>query len=171
MDSLLSFWGMLIIYLNLLLLAAAVALFVIQALGLYGMAEKAGVTPRWVAFIPVVNAYIWGKIIKEIRVSDYVLTCPEIVLPIAPFIYGLLYQIPLLGPLLLLCLLALYATGYYYLYLLYRPDSAAVYTIISIVFPFVVPFFFYSIRNEAPLTAEQNAALDAGTDDEGKSRS
>ncbi|MGI6606621.1 MAG: hypothetical protein ACOX2X_06215 [Peptococcia bacterium] len=164
MDSLLSFWGMSIIYLKLLLLVAAVALFVIQAVGLYGMAEKAGVTPRWVAFIPVINAYIWGKIIKEIRVSDFVLPRPEIVLPLAPFIYALLYQVPFLDPLFLLCLLALYATGYYFLYLLYRPDSAAVYTIISIVFPFVVPFFFYSLRNEAPLTAEENTASDAGTD-------
>jgi len=163
MDSLVSFLGMLI-YLELLLLVAAVALFVIQAVGLYGMAEKAGVTPRWVAFIPVVNAYIWGKIIKEIRVSNYVLPRPEIVLPLAPFIYALLYQVPFLGPLFLLCLLALYAAGYYYLYLLYRPDSAAVYTIISIVFPFVVPFFFYSLRNEAPLTAEENTGSDACKD-------
>jgi hypothetical protein len=163
MDSLLSFWGMFIIYINLFLLVAAVALFVIQALGLYGMAEKAAVTPRWVAFIPVVNAYIWGKIIKEIRVSNFVLSRPEIVLPLAPFIYALLYQVPFLGPLFLLCLLALYGTGYYYLYLLYRPDSAAVYTIISIVFPFVVPFFFYSLRNEAPLTAEDNVASNQST--------
>lgn len=153
MDNLLAVWGVIFLYLNLFLAVAVVALYLLQALGLYGMAEKAAVTPRWVAFIPVVNAYVWGKIIKEIRIGDYVLAHPEIILPVAPFIYGMLYDINILGPLLLLCFLVLYAAGYYSLYSLYRPDNAAIYTIISIVFPFVMPFFFYSLRNETPISS------------------
>lgn len=164
MDSLLAVGGVIFLYLNFLFVVLAVALYLLQALGLYGMADKAGVTPRWVAFIPIVNAYVWGKIIKEIRISNYVLTHPEIVLPVAPFIYGLLYDINILGPLLLLCFLVLYAAGYYCLYSLYRPDNAAIYTIISIVFPFVMPFFFYSLRNEAPISCSVDESPKSGSE-------
>ncbi|HPZ72090.1 MAG TPA: hypothetical protein PLQ33_07840, partial [Peptococcaceae bacterium] len=61
MDNLWAIGLSTFIYLNLLVLLAVLALYVLQAVGLYGMANQAGVTPRWVAFIPVVNAYIWGK--------------------------------------------------------------------------------------------------------------
>ncbi len=156
MDSLLALRGFTLIYLNLVFILVGIALYLLQAVGLYGMGKNADVKHNWVAFIPIVNAYVWGKIIKEIKISKYVLPYPEIVLPVAPFIYGLLFDFSMLGPLLLLCLFVLYAAGFYRLYSLYRPDSVAIYTIISIVFPFVVPFFFFNLRKESPLSTQEN---------------
>ncbi len=164
MDNLWAIGLSTFIYLNLLVLLAVLVLYVLQAVGLYGMANQAGVTPRWVAFIPVVNAYIWGKIIKEIRISDYVIPRAEIVLPVAPFVYALFHNINIINTLVFLCLLVLYAVGYYRLYSLYRPDNMAVYTVLSVVFPFVVPFFFYSFRDESPLDFSPEDEKEADAD-------
>lgn len=169
MDSLLAMTGLAFIYLNFVFILAGIALYLLQAVGLYGMGKNAEVKHNWLAFLPVINAYVWGKIIKEIKISKYVLPYPEIVLPVAPFIYALLYDLSILGPLLLLCLFVLYAAGFYRLYSLYRPDSVAIYTIISIVFPFVVPFFFFSLRKESPLsTEEKKRNLDSAPELKGK---
>ncbi len=129
-------------------------LYLVQAFGLYGMGKKAGLENTWLAFVPIANFYLMGKLIKEIKVDKYVVPSAELVLPVACVVVLVLGNIPVLGKLISLCAFLLYLAGYYNLYSLYRPKDAVMFTVLSVLIV-TVPFFIFMMRNDEMVVPEQ----------------
>jgi len=159
----LVFLGDIFILLSFLLFIVAVALYIIFSIGLYQMAKNAGLENSWLAFVPIAQMYIMGKLIKEIKVKDFVIPSAELVLPIAFVVLILCGGIPLIGQLLALAGFVLYLAACYNVYLLYRPNNAVTYTIISIL-SVTVPFLFYMMRND-PMVHKQDENQDEKQDE------
>ncbi|MBZ4669212.1 MAG: hypothetical protein PWP07_1060 [Epulopiscium sp.] len=44
-----------------------IVLYVLKSIGLFGMAKKAGIENSWLAWIPVADMYIMGKLVGKIK--------------------------------------------------------------------------------------------------------
>jgi hypothetical protein len=147
--------GGLLLILAIIGIIVGLVLYVIQAFGLYEMAKRAGLENSWLAFVPIANYFIMGKLIKEIKISQYVIPTAEIVLPVALVVLFALGRVSVIGNLVWLCVFLLYLAAYYNLYSLYRPKDAVMFTVFSI-FVVTVPFFIFIMRKDPMVTAEQN---------------
>lgn len=146
MGSLLLLGGFFLIMV-LFLLIIVIPLYLLMAFGLYSMAKNAGEDNSWLAFIPIVNFYIMGKLIKEIKISKYVIPNPEYVLPGAILVSIVLGGINVLGSLISLCSFILLLAAFYHLYSLYRPQDAVMYTALSVLCV-TIPIFVFIMRND-----------------------
>ena len=123
-----------------------IVLYVIYSYSLYKMAVKQGLENPWIAFIPIAQSYILGKLIKDLKVFNFEIPRIEIALPAASLVVLLLNQVDILGGLLSLANFILMLFALNKLYNMYKPVNATLYTILSI-FGFPVPFIFFSIKD------------------------
>lgn len=138
-----------------ILILVSIGLYLLFAFGLFKMGEKEKVEYSWLAFIPIAQLYILGKLIKEIKLFKYVIPRHELVLPIAALAYMILGRIPLIGWLLWLATLILGIAALYYLFRRYKGENAVVMTVLSVVLFFMGPIFIFNMRDATPLDAEQ----------------
>ena len=128
-----------------------IAAYVLTALGLYKIAQKRGIENAWLAWIPVVQFYIVGVIIKEVKLGTLTIPRMDLVLPLGAVAVAVLSWIPVLGWLLLI---AYYALCIYSLFLLYKeyvPDQAVLYTVLSAIGLFAI--FIFIIRDKEPVAS------------------
>ena len=59
-----------------------IGLYVLFVIGLYGLARTEETGNEWFAFIPILQLYIIGKILKEIKIGGYIVPSLELVLPL-----------------------------------------------------------------------------------------
>ena len=136
-----------------------IGLFILTAIGLYGLAKTENTGNEWFAFIPILQFYIVGKILKEIKISTYTIPQLELVLPLAPiavFIAGsILGILPLIGGLLSLILNIAFAIFtiivLFNFYKRYKGDSATLMTVLSVILFFMGPIYVFSLKNARPL--------------------
>lgn len=158
MDSL----GMLFLvggFISLLFFLISIALYVLMAVGLYNLAKTENTGNEWFAFVPILQLYIIGKILKEVKISTYTVPSLELVLPLAPVaLYvaaAILRIVPILGSLVVFILniafIVFYAIVIYNFYKRYKGEQATVMTILSVILPFMLPIFIFSLRNAKPL--------------------
>lgn len=133
----------------LLSLLISIVFYVLFAYALYTMAVNRSLENPWIAFIPFIQLYILGKLIKSLSILDYDIPSIELVLPVAATLVILLNRIPIIGSLFSLAnyILVLFALNK--LYKLYKPDQATLYTILSI-FGLPIPFILMSLKNITP---------------------
>ncbi len=144
---------------SLLFFIIGIALYLLFAVGLYGLAKTEGTGNEWFAFIPILQLYIIGKILREVKISTYTIPSLELVLPLAPIalmIAGrILDIIPLLGGLLTLILNIAYAVFsiivMYNFYKRYKGGQATLMTVLSVVLFFMGPIYVFNLRNSRPL--------------------
>lgn len=123
-----------------------IVLYVIYSYSLYKMAVKQGVENSWLAFIPIAQGYILGKLIKDLKVFNFEIPQIEIVIPVAALIVVVLSQVDILGSVLSLANFILNLFVLNKLYSMYKPENATLYTILSI-FGLPVPFIFLSMKD------------------------
>jgi hypothetical protein len=142
MYELLAVLGVILIFVAII----GIVFYVIYSYALYKMAVKQGLENSWLAFIPIAQNYIIGRLIKTLKVFDFEIPKIEIVLPVASIVVLVFSQVDFLGGLLSLAnfILTLFALNK--LYKLYKPENATLYTVLSI-FGFPVPFIFLSIKD------------------------
>ena len=75
---------------------AGIALYIFFAFSLYSLAKSRNVDMPWLAWIPIAQMYIIGKLVKSIRISNVEIPSLEIVSPVAMLAYILLNSIPVL---------------------------------------------------------------------------
>lgn len=130
-----------------------IAAYILTALGLYKIAQKQGEPNAWLAWIPIAQLYIIGKIIKEVKIGTLVIPRMELILPLAPIAISIVGAIPFIGAVIAgLAGLAYYALFIYTLYLLfnkYVPDQAVLYTVLSAIGLFAI--FIFIIRDKEPV--------------------
>lgn len=131
-----------------LFLVLGIILYILASIGLYKLALNQKIENPWLAWIPVADMYILGKLIKNLKIDTFEIPSIELVLPIGLVATMILNNIPLIGWLIsiaytVLCVLALYR-----LYKMYRPTQAVLWIVLSIVLPFMSPIFIFMMRND-----------------------
>lgn len=121
-----------------------IALYVIQSLALMGIAQKKGIDYAWLAWIPIGNLYIIGKVVGPFNfITD--ISKPELILPILS-ICGF---IPAIGWILSLAGCILVYAAYYNIFKEYRENKATTMLILTIFFGFItLPIYFHSINKQ-----------------------
>jgi hypothetical protein len=143
----LAFWGTFIF----LLFAIGIAIYILSAIGLSKLAANEGIENPWLAWIPVANMYILGRLIKSLRISTYDIPSIELVLPIGCLAVMILGQIPVIGWIFNIAYFVLFIFALYKLFNMYRPEHATLWLILSIVLPFMGPIFIFIMRNDRPV--------------------
>lgn len=138
----------------LIFLVVGIVIYILGALGLYTMAKNKNIENPWLAWIPIVQLYILGRIIRTLKIGEYEVPQVEMVLPLAAVGGTVFSVIPLIGGLIGLVVLVINLFALHRLYNIYRPDEAVLYLIISVVLPFMGPVFIFLMRNDKPLKAE-----------------
>ena len=77
-----------------------IVLYVIYSYSLYKMAVKQGLENPWIAFVPIAQNYIIGRLIKTLKVFNYEIPRIEVVLPVAALVALVFSQVDFLGGLL-----------------------------------------------------------------------
>lgn len=127
-----------------IIVLSTLALYLFKSIGLYIMAKNENEKTAFLSFIPYGGMYVLGKIIGKTRLFGIQVEYPELLLP--SFILAMCF--PFSGILAsILFLLTLYGL----LYRLYEKKSgnfSTVLLILSILFPFFIPFFIFALRNK-----------------------
>ncbi|HEY8420813.1 MAG TPA: hypothetical protein VIL05_03625 [Thermoclostridium sp.] len=127
-----------------------IAFYVFYSYTLYRLAQRRNMEMPWLAWIPIAQMYVIGKLVKSVKISNFEIPSLEIVLPVAMLAYILLNGIPFLGLIISLAYVILLLLSLYNLYMQYVPENAVVYTILSI-FIIPVPFFILKLSNMEPI--------------------
>lgn len=128
-----------------------IVLYILASLGLYKMAMNAGIENPWLAWIPIANIYILARLIKTLRIADKEVPKLEYVLPGGALAVAILGGIPLIGTLLSLAYAILIFFALHKLFKMYRPQSATLWLILSIILSFMGPIFIFMMRNDRPV--------------------
>lgn len=131
----------------------SVALYILSSLGLYKLAQNKRLEYPWLAWIPIANFYILGKLVNNLKVFGYDVPFIEVLLPVGCLASYLLNNVPVLGFIVFLIYAVLTFIVLYKLYRIYRPDAAVLWTVLGIVLPFLIPVFIFIIRNNNPVQA------------------
>lgn len=126
--------------------------YVLMSLGLMNMAKNQNIDNPWLAWIPIGNLWIIGKIIKTVDLGEKKFEQAELILVIAAAASILLGAIPVIGTLISLAVTILYLLVVYKLYKMYAAQSAMLYLILTIVFAIIAPgIIFFKIKDNTPV--------------------
>lgn len=166
-DSMLLWMRTWLIVISIVIAVIAIALWVLQSIGLMRMARKTGFPDPWLAWIPIASIYLFIKLAGDKKrklgiayafiavfgtlaaiISMEVLISPYIAATIAhygsmmaTFIPTMLCCIPLFViciTVAVLCFILLYN-----IFKRFKPDSAVLFLVLSIVFGFLAPLFVF----------------------------
>ncbi|AQS58173.1 hypothetical protein [Desulforamulus ferrireducens] len=129
-------------------------LYLLFSYGLYKLADRADVENSWLAFIPLVQYYTMGKVIKELKIGSWTVPYLPWVLLLAPFAYCILAQIPIINTIISVLYVLFYIIVTYTLFKKYS-HHALIMTIIGFFLPFMYPIFVFAIRNNHPITPDK----------------
>ena len=124
-----------------------IAAYVFTSLGLMTLAKNKGIENAWLAWIPIGNLYILGKIVKNVKIGSWEIPQLEVVLPIASVAVAILSFIPVLGFLIAIAAAVLSGFVLYKLFSMYRPEQAVLFTVLSFILGLFWIFVFI-IRND-----------------------
>lgn len=126
--------------------------YVLLCLGLMRMAQNQGIENAWLAWIPIGNMWIMGKVIKTIDLGDRKFEQAEMILVIAAAASFLASFIPVVGTLISLAVTILYILVIYKIYKMYAPGKELLYTILTFVFAIIAPgILFFIIKDNTPV--------------------
>ena len=147
----------------LLFIVIGIIFYLFFSIGLYKLAKNDGDDIAWMAFIPVAQYYTMGNLIKgNFTIFGGRINRIEIILPVAMFVGGALSAIPFLGLLVAIALLVLYISAVYHLFKKYKGEKATMFTVLSVIFSFLYPFFIFGMRNSMPVDISYGAAGNKG---------
>lgn len=141
--------GIIVLFTALIVFLFAAILYVISALAIKAMADRRQIENSWLAFVPFANLYIMGLLIGKVTVGSYEINQTELVLPGIALGSALLSGLPIIGSLISLASAVAFFFALYKIYMLYAPDKAILYTVLS-VFGITVPFLLFSIKDRDP---------------------
>lgn len=120
--------------------------YVLTALGLHTLAKRAGIEPAWIAWIPICQWYLIGRLIgNRIFGIDHA----GWILVLAPFVAALIAMVTpdIVGSILTLLVYILEVAAYYTLFKIYKPNSAVLYTISGFIITPLLGLWVFLIRN------------------------
>jgi hypothetical protein len=131
-------------------LIIGLAIYIVTAMSLSQMATYEGIPNTWLAWIPIANLYIVGKLIKEIKFSTYVIPSHEYVLPGVALATMLFSKVPLIGFLICIANFVLVVYAFYLLFKRYvGGDKAVLYTVLGfLTCGIMLSIFLYTIKDK-----------------------
>jgi hypothetical protein len=147
------FYGMMAIFgfFIIIFLILGIVMYILASLGLYKLAVNRRLENPWLAWIPIGNLYILGKLIINLKIDSFEIPNIELVLPIGALITGFFGEVPFIGWVLRIAYFVLFIFSLYKLYKMYRPQQATLWLILSIVLPFMGPIFVFIMRDDRPI--------------------
>lgn len=136
---------------SLIVAIGGIILYVLKSLGLYKLAANAGIQNPWLAWIPFCDLYLLAKITGNVKIASYEIPKLELVLPAGELAVILLSGVPVLGVILSIAFAVLCCFVIYKLYNIYRPSTAVLWLVLSIILPFMSPIFIFIIRDSRPV--------------------
>lgn len=126
--------------------------YVLMSIGLMKMAQNEEIENPWLAWVPIGNFWIMGKLIKTIELGSNKWEQAELILVIAAAGSIILGAIPVIGTIVSLAVAVLSILVMYKIYKMYAPDNAMLYLILSIVFAIIAPgIIFMKIKDNTPV--------------------
>ncbi|MDO4288086.1 MAG: hypothetical protein Q4C55_02755 [Eubacterium sp.] len=157
-EILLILFSVLFAFLIVLLIWSIVS-YILTGVSLYKMAKDRNFKYAWLAWIPLASGYLLGALINDkVKIGalkiPHAAICLPLILTVTVILAELLDMLPAVGGLLAVLLCAASAiyiyAAYFRLYKIYNPKKAVLFTVLSIILPFLAPFFLFSLRNKAP---------------------
>lgn len=128
----------------------SIVFYVLGSIGLYKLAKNRGLNHAWIAWIPTVNNYLLGELTGNrmwgLSESKWIL----VLAPIVAFILNATGYGAIIGLPLTVAYSVYYFMVLYKLYKIYRPQSAVLYIVLSIIFNFMINIWLFVIRNSEP---------------------
>ena len=138
-----------------------VIVYIVGAIGLKRMADKLNIENSWLAFIPIANAYLIGKVAGDrIDLFGYQIENLALIMLAGSALSGLASPIPVIGFLLILAFSVISFAALYKIYLMFVPNSAMLYLILSIVLAFIAPFLLYAASLKDPIIEDSYIELE-----------
>ncbi|MDY0236474.1 MAG: hypothetical protein RBR71_10615 [Gudongella sp.] len=126
--------------------------YIVSAIALKRMADKLSVENSWLAWVPIANVYILGKVAGDkLDLFGYQIDNLAIILLAGSVISGAISGIPVIGFLVAVAFAILSFATLYKIYLIFVPDSAMLYLILSIVLAIIAPFILYAASKKEPI--------------------
>lgn len=151
MYSLLSLIGMGSIMLVVAIIIVGIIGYFLSAISLMKLAQRDGIEEAWLAWVPIGNLYIIGKLIKTIDFGDNSYPNAEFILPGGLIAGMVLHSMPLIGSLINLAASLVVLYGFFLLYKRYAPDKVMKYMIITILVPIIgASLVLYRIKDYEP---------------------
>ncbi|MBR0384544.1 MAG: hypothetical protein IJH61_07645 [Eubacteriaceae bacterium] len=135
-----------------------IILYILASLGLYTMAKNKGLNNPWMTWIPYLRNYKFGEILNDkVSIAGLQIPAARWVMVCAPIVLSLLANIrsdstaivTVTGILTIVYYIYLMAANYR-LYKLYKPESAVLYTVLTVIFAFLGSIFTFTLRNNEP---------------------
>ena len=147
----LAFFGA---FLGILILYGLIA-YIVGALALKRMADKLNIENSWLSFIPIANAYLLGKVAGDrLDLFGYQIENLAIILLGGSAISFVISGIPIIGFLFGIAFAVVAFATLYKVYMMFVPNSAMLYLILSIVLVFIAPFLMYAASTKDPIIEE-----------------
>ncbi len=122
--------------------AIAIVFYVLFAIGLKKMADDYGLENSWLAWVPIAQLYILGKLVGEIELFGQKIPYTEWILIGGCFVN----IVPVIGQILSF-LVGIYSIVVLYnLYKLYSKGNEVLYTVLTVVI-WIAPILVFIIRN------------------------
>ncbi len=154
-DFIVALFGLAILF---ILCIFGLVLYIFKSIGFMAMASNRGMENAWLAWIPIADLYIGGKLVEEMDFFGARITNMGLWLPVVNTASIFLAFIPILDiacwGIFVFCLFYLYR-----LYCIYEPSQATLFTVFSIIG--IWPFFVFAIRNNQPVVEQESAAEQA----------
>lgn len=123
-----------------------IAFYIFYAFSLFKLAQKRGMEMPWLAWIPVAQFYLVGKMVKSVKIGSFEVPSLEIVLPVGM----ILTAIPIIGWLVSIALFVVMIFTFMALYKQYVPENAVLYTVLSFL-GIPLPFLFLKLSKMDPV--------------------
>lgn len=127
-----------------IILLSSIVLYLFKNIGLYVMAKNENEKTAFLTFVPYGFLYVLGKTVGKTKLFGIEIEYPEYLLPALLISMFLPFACVISNIIFIICLYGL-------LYRLYEKKSASFSTvllILSIVFPPLIPFFIFALRNK-----------------------
>jgi hypothetical protein len=129
--------------------------YIVSSIALKRMADKMGVENSWLAWIPIANSFILGKVAGDkVVIFGNTIENLAIILLAGNAISFAGVSIPFIGFIIWIAFAVISISALYKVYLTFVPDSAMLYLILSIVFAFLSPFLMYAASTKDPVVED-----------------
>ena len=119
----------------LILFVLAIVSYFLSSISLMQMAQRESIDEAWLAWIPVGNLYIIGKLIKSFKFNGQIFEPAEYILPGFWLASMALSGVSFIGSLATLALSLVTFLSFHSLYKLYAPADVTKYMIMTVLLP------------------------------------
>lgn len=141
---------------TLIFVVIGIVFYILKSIALTTMASKRGIENAWLGWIPIADLYIAGLLVGEMDILNYHLDNLGLWFPVIIVGGSVLCGIPVLGAIFALALLVFAIMFIHKLFSLYAPQSAVLYTILSVLLGLLPIFLFIVRNNEVVVASSQN---------------